>query len=68
MIDEISLMKKIFLIIEDNVPEDCRELIIKRIKERLIKDSLNLGVEEAIKKWLYEEEKEEDKEEIMILE
>jgi len=61
-------MKKIFLIIEDNVPEDCRELIIKRIKERLIKDSLNLGVEEAIKKWLYEEEKEEDKEEIMILE
>ncbi|AOL16727.1 hypothetical protein BFU36_08445 [Sulfolobus sp. A20] len=68
MIDEISLMKKIFLIIEDNVPEDCRELIIKRIKERLIKDSLNLGVEETIKKWLYEEEKDEDKEEVILLE
>ncbi|WP_231961100.1 MULTISPECIES: hypothetical protein [Sulfolobaceae] len=61
-------MKKIFLIIEDNVPEDCRELIIKRIKERLIKDSLNLGVEETIKKWLYEEEKDEDKEEVILLE
>ena len=56
--DEVKLVKDLFLMIEESVPEDCRDLIIKRLKESFMKEVKNLGVEKAIKKWLNEDEEE----------
>ena len=58
--EEIELVKKIFLIIEENSPDDCRDLIIKKLKENIIKDIKDLGIEKAIGKWMSEGEEDEE--------
>ncbi|MDT7862563.1 MAG: hypothetical protein RRA45_10175 [Saccharolobus sp.] len=58
--EEIELVKKIFLIIEENSPDDCRDLIIKKLKEKIIKDIKDLGIEKAIGKWMSEGEEDEE--------
>lgn len=58
--EEIELVKKIFLIIEENTPDDCRDLVIKKLKEKIIKDIKDLGIEKAIGKWMSEDEEDEE--------
>ncbi|BDB98785.1 hypothetical protein [Saccharolobus caldissimus] len=58
--EEIELVKKIFLIIEENAPDDCRDLVIKKLKEKIIKDIKDLGIEKAIGKWMSEGEEDEE--------
>lgn len=58
--EEIELVKKIFLIIEESVPDDCRDLVIKKLKEKIIKDIKDLGIEKAIGKWMSESEEDEE--------
>ncbi|QGA53615.1 hypothetical protein GFS03_02900 [Sulfolobus sp. E5-1-F] len=56
--EELKLIKQIFLIIKENVPDDCRDLVINRLMDRLMNDIKDLGVKEAVKKWLVEEDEE----------
>ncbi|ACP34451.1 hypothetical protein YG5714_0271 [Sulfolobus islandicus Y.G.57.14] len=56
--EELKLIKQIFLIINENVPDDCRDLVINRLMNRLMDDIKELGVKETIKKWLGEEDEE----------
>ncbi|QGA68723.1 hypothetical protein [Sulfolobus sp. E11-6] len=56
--EELKLIKQIFLIIKENVPDDCRDLVINRLMDRLMNDIKDFGVKEAVKKWLVEEDEE----------
>jgi len=56
--EELKLIKQIFLIINENVPDDCRDLVINRLMNRLMDDIKELGVKETIKKWLGKEDEE----------
>ncbi|SAI86155.1 uncharacterised protein [Saccharolobus solfataricus] len=56
--EELKLIKQIFLVIKENVPDDCRDLVINRLVDKLMNDIKDLGVKETMKKWLGEEEDE----------
>ncbi|MCY0859940.1 MAG: hypothetical protein OWQ54_05860 [Sulfolobaceae archaeon] len=46
---EEKIVKMVFSIVEDNIPEDCRWLV-KEIEKRIMQDIRELGVEGALKK------------------
>ncbi|WP_338603352.1 hypothetical protein V6M85_04155 [Sulfolobus tengchongensis] len=57
--DEVKIIKQIFLIIEENIPDDCRELVIRKLRDKLLRDIKELGVKETIRKWLAEDSEED---------
>ncbi|QXJ28395.1 hypothetical protein J5U23_01264 [Saccharolobus shibatae B12] len=56
--EELRIIKQIFLIIKENIPDDCRDLVINRLMDRIMDDIKELGVKETMKKWLGEEDEE----------
>ncbi|QXJ34745.1 hypothetical protein [Saccharolobus shibatae] len=56
--EELRIIKQIFLIIKENIPDDCRDLVINRLMDRIMDDIKELGVKETMKKWLGDEDEE----------
>ncbi|MCH4815224.1 MAG: hypothetical protein QXY87_05875 [Saccharolobus sp.] len=56
--EELRIIKQIFLIIKENIPDDCRDLVINRLMDRIMNDIKELGVKETMKKWLGDEDEE----------
>ena len=60
--NELELVNFVWEVIEENVPIDCQETIYK-LRKKFYKDLRDLGIKEALKKWI---KKDEDKIEIII--
>jgi hypothetical protein len=52
--EELKYVKLIFEILKERLPQDC-SFLVDEYKKKFIEDIKNFGLNNAIKKWYYED-------------
>ncbi len=55
--DDLKLVRIIFSILKDSMPEDCAE-IMEKYYDMILKDIKDKGLNYTLKKWLYKDDEE----------